>query len=58
MKLSTARTINVIRVLIADGILAEYLAAAGFGEFQPLEAADNEAAYANNRCIGFRLDQR
>jgi chemotaxis protein MotB len=45
-------------VLIADGILAEYLAAAGFGEFQPLEAADNEAAYANNRCIGFRLDQR
>ena len=56
--MSTACAINVIIVFIADGILAEYLAAAGFGEFQPLEAADNEASYANNSCIGFRLNQQ
>jgi len=57
-ELSTERAINVIRALIADGIPAEHLAAAGFGEFQPLDTADNEAAYAKNRRIELRLDQR
>lgn len=56
-ELSTARAMTVIRTLIADGIPADHLAAAGFGEFQPLDTADTEAAYARNRRIELRLDQ-
>ena len=56
-ELSTARAMTVIRTLIADGIPADHLAAAGFGEFQPLDPADTEAAYARNRRIELRLDQ-
>ncbi len=57
-ELSTERAVNVVRALIADGIPPDHLAAAGFGEFQPLDPADNEAAYAKNRRIELRLDQR
>src|SRR3546814_10870265 len=35
-ELSTARAISVVKFLISQGIPAERLAAAGFGEFQPL----------------------
>ena len=56
-ELSTARAMTVIRTLIADGIPADHLAAAGFGEFQPLDTADTDAAYARNRRIELRLDQ-
>jgi chemotaxis protein MotB len=56
-ELSTARAITVIRTLIADGVPPDHLAAAGFGEFQPLATGDSEAAYARNRRIEFRLDQ-
>jgi|AGTN01.1.fsa_nt_gi Flagellar motor protein len=57
-ELSTARAITVIRTLVANGVPAERLAAAGFGEFQPLEKGDTEEAYARNRRIEIRLDQR
>lgn len=57
-ELSTARAIMVVRTLIANGIPADRLAAAGFGEFQPLDGADNESAWAKNRRIEIRLDQR
>ncbi|MBI5163041.1 MAG: peptidoglycan -binding protein [Magnetospirillum sp.] len=57
-ELSTARAITVVRVLSAAGIHADRLAAAGFGEFQPLDPAESEAAYARNRRIELRLDQR
>jgi chemotaxis protein MotB len=57
-ELSTERAINVVRALVADGIPPDHLAAAGFGEFQPLDPADNDAAYAKNRRIELRLDQR
>ncbi len=57
-ELSTERAIHVIERLIADGIPPDHLAAAGFGEFQPLDQADNDAAYAKNRRIELRLDQR
>jgi len=56
-ELSTARAITVIRTLIADGVPADHLAAAGFGEYQPLETGDSDAAYARNRRIELRLDQ-
>ena len=56
-ELSTARAITVIRTLIADGVPADHLAAAGFGEYQPLETGDTDAAYSRNRRIELRLDQ-
>ncbi len=57
-ELSTARAINVVRLLIAEGIAPVHLAAAGFGEFQPLDAGSTEAAYAKNRRIELRLTDR
>ena len=57
-ELSTARAITVLRALAAAGIPNDRLAAAGFGEFQPLDSADTEAAYARNRRIEIRFDQR
>ena len=57
-ELSTARAISVIRTLIDAGVPADRLAAAGFGEFQPLDPANTEAAMARNRRIEIRFDQR
>jgi len=57
-ELSAERAINVVRLLIAEGIPPNRLAAAGFGEFQPLDTADTPAAYAKNRRIELRLTDR
>ncbi|MDX2027677.1 MAG: peptidoglycan -binding protein, partial [Alphaproteobacteria bacterium] len=57
-ELSTARALSVVKFLAAQGIPAERLAAAGFGEFQPLEKAATPAARAKNRRIELKLDQR
>ncbi|AVM74446.1 peptidoglycan -binding protein [Magnetospirillum gryphiswaldense] len=57
-ELSTARAISVIRTLIDAGVPADRLAAAGFGEFLPLDNSDSEAALAKNRRIEIRFDQR
>ncbi|CAA7617775.1 Flagellar motor protein MotB [Candidatus Terasakiella magnetica] len=57
-ELSTARAIMVVRTLSANGVPKDRLAAAGFGEFQPIDAADTDAAYAKNRRIEIRFDQR
>ncbi len=57
-QLSAERAISVVRLLIASGIPANHLAAAGFGEYQPLDAADTPAAYARNRRIELRLTDR
>jgi chemotaxis protein MotB len=57
-ELSTARAIAVVKFLISQGIPPERLAAAGFGEFQPLEPGDNPVARARNRRIELKLDQR
>ncbi|MFD2235434.1 peptidoglycan -binding protein [Phaeospirillum tilakii] len=57
-ELSTARAITVLRALAAAGIPSDRLAAAGFGEFQPIDPADSDAAYARNRRIELRFDQR
>lgn len=57
-ELSTARATEVVRFLAEQGIPPERLAAAGFGEFQPIDDGDTEEAYARNRRIEMRLDQR
>ncbi|MDX2145348.1 MAG: peptidoglycan -binding protein [Rhodospirillaceae bacterium] len=57
-ELSTARAVSVVKFLAAQGIPADRLAAAGFGEFQPLDRAVTPAARAKNRRIELKLDQR
>ncbi|MDB5367046.1 MAG: motB [Rhodospirillales bacterium] len=56
--LSTARGVAVVQFLIEQGVPPERLAAAGFGEFQPIEAGTDEASLAKNRRIELKLDQR
>ena len=57
-ELSTARAISVVKYLITTGISASNIAAAGFGEFQPLDIRRDEFAYRRNRRIELRLDRR
>ena len=57
-ELSAGRAITVIKLLIADGIPPNRLAATGFGENQPLDPADTPEAYAKNRRIELRLTDR
>ncbi|HZS82366.1 MAG TPA: peptidoglycan -binding protein [Stellaceae bacterium] len=57
-ELSTERAISVVRFLIDNGIPADRLAAAGFGEFQPIDPRDDEVAYRRNRRIELKLTER
>ncbi len=57
-ELSAQRAINVVKLLNEDGLPANRLAAAGFGDNQPLDQARNTAAYARNRRIEIRLTDR
>jgi chemotaxis protein MotB len=57
-ELSSARAIAVVKQLRAFGIPAKRLVAAGFGQFQPLDARNDEVAYRRNRRIEFKLTQR
>ena len=57
-ELSSARAISVVQYLIERGIPPGRLAATGFGEFQPLDARDDEIAYRRNRRIEFKLTER
>ena len=56
--LSADRGISVVRLLIEQGGPPQHVAAAGFGEYQPLDPANTEAAYAKNRRIELRLTDR
>ncbi len=57
-ELSAQRAINVVKLLVDEGIPASRLAATGFGEYQPLDPADTATAYARNRRIELRLTDR
>jgi chemotaxis protein MotB len=57
-ELSVARAITVVKLLIADGVPPEHLAAAGFADYQPLDQGDTPEAYAKNRRIELRLTDR
>jgi chemotaxis protein MotB len=56
-ELSTARAVSVLKFLIDQGIPADHLAAAGFGEYQPLDPATTDDAYRKNRRIELKLTQ-
>ena len=57
-ELSSARAINVVKLLIAEGVPANHLAATGFAEFQPLDGGDTADSFAKNRRIELRLTDR
>ncbi|HEX4172888.1 MAG TPA: peptidoglycan -binding protein [Acetobacteraceae bacterium] len=57
-ELSAARAITVVKLLIADGVPADHVAATGFADYQPLDPADTPEAYAKDRRIELRLTDR
>jgi chemotaxis protein MotB len=57
-ELSSARSTSVVKFLIANGVPANRLVAAGFGEFQPLDAGDSDEAREKNRRIELKLTER
>jgi chemotaxis protein MotB len=57
-ELSSARATSVVKFLIENGVPANRLVAAGFGEYQPLDAADTADARASNRRIELKLTER
>ena len=57
-ELSSARAISVVQLLIKQGLPPNRLAAAGFGEFQPLENRNDEIGKRRNRRIELKLTQR
>ena len=57
-ELSAARAITVVKLLIAEGVPPEHLAATGFADYQPLDSADTPEAYAKDRRIELRLTDR
>ena len=56
-ELSTARAVSVVEYLISRGLPPDRLAAAGFGEYKPLDTRDDEIAYRRNRRIEFKLTE-
>ena len=57
-ELSSARAISVVRYLMGQGIPANRLVAAGFGEFQPIDSGAADDALARNRRIELKLTER
>jgi chemotaxis protein MotB len=57
-ELSAARAIAVVQYLISKGVSPQHLVAAGFGEFQPLDAGESDDAYRRNRRIELKLTER
>ena len=57
-ELSSARATSVVKFLIENGVPANRLVAAGFGEHQPLDTADTEEARTKNRRIELKLTER
>jgi len=57
-ELSAARAIAVVQYLVSRGVSPQHLVAAGFGEFQPLDAGDTDEALRRNRRIELKLTDR
>ncbi|WLR91749.1 peptidoglycan -binding protein [Shinella zoogloeoides] len=57
-ELSSARATSVVKYLIANGVPANRLVAAGFGEFQPLAEGGDDKARATNRRIELKLTEK
>ena len=57
-QLSAARAITVVKLLIAQGVAPEHLAATAFAQYQPIDTSNTPAGYAKNRRIELRLTDR
>lgn len=57
-ELSSARATAVVKYLVAQGVSPQHLAAAGFGEFQPIAPGDSEEAKSQNRRIELKLTEK
>ena len=57
-ELSSARAIAVVQYLISKGVPPQRLVAAGFGEFQPIDAGTTDDALSRNRRIELKLTER
>jgi chemotaxis protein MotB len=57
-ELSAARAIAVVQFLISKGVSPQRLVAAGFGEFQPLDAGQGDDGLRRNRRIELKLTER
>lgn len=56
--LSASRAIAVVQYLVSKGVDPKRLLAAGFGEFQPLDAGESDDALRRNRRIELKLTER
>ncbi len=56
-ELSAARAISVVRYMIAQGVPADRLAAAGFADTQPIDPGNTEDAYRRDRRIELKLTE-
>ena len=56
-ELSAARAISVAKYLITQGVPANRLVPAGFGEFTPIDTGDSDEAFRRNRRIEFKLTE-
>ena len=57
-ELSSARATSVVKFLISQGVPADRLVAAGFGEFQPIAEGDSQEARNQNRRIELKLTEK
>ena len=57
-ELSSARAISVVKFLTEHRIPANRLGATGFGQYQPIDKANDEIARRRNRRIEMKLTQR
>ena len=57
-ELSAARAVAVVQYLVSKGVEPDRLAAAGFGEFQPIDQGTDEDLLARNRRIELKLTER
>jgi outer membrane protein OmpA-like peptidoglycan-associated protein len=58
LKLSDGRAKAVMKYLVDKGVEANRLTAQGYGETQPLDRRNNEAAYKKNRRVAFLIIKR
>ncbi|WP_417581580.1 peptidoglycan -binding protein [Nitrincola sp.] len=57
-ELSTARAVAVVRYLASQGVPQKHMAAAGFGEFYPVDSGNSAEALQRNRRIEIKLTDR
>jgi chemotaxis protein MotB len=57
-ELSAARAISVVKFLVEQGIPPERLSATGYGEYQPTDPGNDDAALSRNRRIEIKFNQK